>query len=173
MQPMESVNQDALMSFDELREHAQKNSGFSQLRNHLAERWREVARSTLPESVFDLYENSVNATPTPTIERYRDIICDPVLKRVACSACNALYEIRKLSEWRWNGERWEHKCRHAHPQAGHFVGTTLQERMREVIETLQRAAYEFDRESERCLAENLAALLQPFLESEPQHEHSK
>lgn len=41
-------------------------------------------------------------------------------KRGVCSACGVPRPVMPDGSWRWTGERWEHKCPDAHPQAGYF-----------------------------------------------------
>ncbi len=42
---------------------------------------------------------------------------DPGKMTGVCDQCGKVFDCG--SAWRWNGETWEHKCEHMHPQAGH------------------------------------------------------
>lgn len=127
----------------------------------VAERWRAVAEQNLPPNVFALYAQSINGNyKLPT---FVQLCITPQLQGVACSNCNDQFSVLKLGEWRWSGERWEHKCSNAIAQAGHFVGTTLHERIAHVVLMLDKYAQEDDRETMRRELDRLAEMLKPYL----------
>lgn len=44
-----------------------------------------------------------------------------IFEMVTCPDCGSTNnDVDTGSTWRWNGEKWEHRCRDVHPQVGHW-----------------------------------------------------
>jgi hypothetical protein len=54
--------------------------------------------------------------------------------KYVCDQCGA--PLSWDPSWRFNGEMWEHRCAHHHPQAGH-LGSPIPRPMREYITELE------------------------------------
>lgn len=124
------------------------------------QRWREVARAHLSEFTFAVYQRGIDDEDFPATRHLR--ATEDLIQHARCSRCHAAVMSGDGALWRWTGSLWEHAC--AGGQAGHFVATTLQERLLAAIAFLQQHANNCSSGNDQHQCAQLVESLLPYLQ---------